>query len=79
MTKLIKPARNGGRGLAFVLCAGLCCGTIWGNTEWHSNTAKHTGTQAEGNAALTDMSYWKDANGNVGSGAPTASDDLIFR
>ena len=50
----------------------------YGNTEWHSNTAKHTGTQAEGNAALTNMVYWKDANGNVGSGAPTANDDLIF-
>ena len=61
-----------------LLIAGLCCGTIWGNTEWHSNPAKNTGTQAAGNAALTDMSYWKDANGNVGSGAPTASDDLIF-
>ena len=58
--------------------AGLCCGTVWGNTEWHSNPAKNTSTQAAGNAALTDMSYWKDANGNVGSGAPTANDDLIF-
>ena len=50
----------------------------YGNTEWHSNTAKHTGLQVEGNEALTNMVYWKDGNGNVGSGAPTASDDLIF-
>ena len=61
-----------------LLIVGLSTGTIWGNTEWHSNPAKNTSTQAEGNAALTNMVYWKDANGNVGSGAPTANDDLIF-
>ena len=57
---------------------GFVAVAAYGNTEWHSNTAKHTGLQVEGNEALTNMVYWKDGNGNVGSGAPTASDDLVF-
>ena len=64
--------------LVIVWSVGLVAVAAHGNTEWHSNPAKNTSTQAEGNAALTNMVYWKDANGNVGSGAPTANDDLIF-
>ena len=64
--------------LVIVWSVGLVAVAAHANTEWHSNPAKNTGAQTGGNAALTDMSYWKDANGNVGSGAPTASDDLIF-
>ncbi len=48
--------------LVIVWAVGLVAVAAHANTEWHSNPAKNTGAQTGGNAALTDMSYWKDAN-----------------
>ena len=52
----------------------------YGNTIWYSNREKNTSEEADGNKALSNLSYWKDENGTVGSDsdAPSASDDLIF-
>ena len=69
MKSLMKP---------LILAIGICSAVAYGNTTWQSNRAKYTGASAGGNAALVDMSYWTNGLGQVGSGAPTATDDLIF-
>ena len=58
MNKTTRHGRNVfGRKVAALLAVGTFAVAAYGNTEWHSNTAKNTGSQAGGNAALTDMSY----------------------
>ena len=46
-------------------------------TNWYPNPAKNTGGQADGIAALRDLSYWM-ANGQVGSGTVGPCDRLII-
>jgi len=46
-------------------------------TNWYPNPAKNTGAQADGIAALRDLSYWM-ANGQVGSGTVGPCDRLII-
>ena len=46
--------------------------------NWTRNTAKDTTPYRGGTAAFTDLSYWVDAQGQVGSGTPTANDVFVF-
>ena len=62
-----------------LLAASFAAVAAYGNTTWNPNPAKNLGdSSSNGNAALTDMSYWTNGNGVVGSGAPTATDDLVL-
>ena len=45
---------------------------------WYPNDSYDFSGASVGNAAWGNMSYWVDANGNRGTGAPTQNDDLIF-
>ena len=50
----------------------------YGNTIWYPDRTQNMYDSGKGNAPLKDLSYWRDEGGDPGSGAPTASDDLIF-
>ena len=65
-----------------ILAIGICSAPAYGNTTWQPVRANNLHDAASkgglGNQALTDMSYWTNGLGQVGSGAPTADDDLVF-
>jgi len=65
-----------------ILAIGICSAPAYGNTTWQPVRTYNMHDAASkgglGNQALTDMSYWTNGLGQVGSGAPTADDDLVF-
>ena len=45
---------------------------------WHPNNDYDFSKASVGNVSWGNMSYWVDANGNSGTGAPAQNDNLIF-
>ena len=63
---------------AVLLVASLPTVSQGADKVWTRNTAKSTKDSGQGTPAFTDMSYWVDEQGNVGSGSPTENDVFIF-